>query len=169
MITGSSTKPGTTGSRKTGPRFETTSTWRKEVKRLRKATGLVRIPPNFRHEGKWGWHQAFRKKWALLFPLKSDGTASVDVQRQLLVYLADTGNTYSLEVLNTRSNAGIGGQVGNFGEVGSVCHEGPQGPGSSNLRTNDKGPPTSSQPLLDHSPHQTPVVTLLDSGHECPN
>ena len=111
MMTGNSTKTGRPGSRKTWPRFETTSTWRKEVKRLRKATGLVRIPANFRHEGKWGWHQAFRKKWALLFPVKSDGKASVAVQRQLLWYLADTANTYKLEVLNTRSNAGIGGKL----------------------------------------------------------
>ena len=111
MITGGSTKPGTTGSRKTWPRFGTTPTWRQEVKGLRKATGLVRVPPNFRYEGKWGWHQAFRKKWALLFPLKSDGKVSVAIQRQVLLYLADTSNTYSLEVLNTRSNAGIAAKL----------------------------------------------------------
>lgn len=112
MMTGNSTKAGRPGSRKTWPRFETTSNWRKEVKRLRKATGLVRVPPNFRYEGKWGWHQTFRKKWALLFPLKSDGKASVALQRRLLLYLSARGNTYTWEILNTRSNAGIAHKLG---------------------------------------------------------
>ena len=85
--------------------------WRRQVKRLRKTTGLLRVPPNFTYEGKMGWHNAFRKRWAILFPLKSDGRASVTLQRRLLIYLADTSNTYSLEVLNTRSNAGIAAKL----------------------------------------------------------
>ena len=92
-------------------RHMTPEIWRRQVKRLRKSTGLLRVPPNFTYEGKMGWHNAFRKRWAILFPLKSDGKASVTLQRELLVYLADTSNTYSLEVLNTRSNAGIGGKL----------------------------------------------------------
>ena len=112
MMTGNSTKAGRPGSRKTWPFFMTNPCWRQEVKRLRQSTGLVRVPPNFHYKGKWGWHQSFRKKWALLFPLKSDGNVSVAVQRQVLLYLSASSNTYTLEVLNTRSNAGIARKLG---------------------------------------------------------
>ena len=37
-------------------RLMTPEIWRRQVKRLRKITGLLRVPPNFTYEGKMGWH-----------------------------------------------------------------------------------------------------------------